>query len=156
MNTFSTFLITHSYIRWVILLLLFIAVFRSYIAKKRNYSYTKTDNVLRIFLVGTAHVQLLLGYYLYFNSVIVNYFLENFSTAVKMREVRFFGMEHITAMTIAVVLLTIGAMKVKKQTTDFDKHKKGFSWYLTVLLIVLVSIPWGVLFFTYRPLFRLF
>lgn len=154
MNIFSYILLFHSYIRWVVLLLLFVIVFRSYVAQKLKYDYTSLDRNLRILLVAIAHTQFLLGVYLYFNSLIVKYFFENFSTAIKMREIRFFGMEHITAMSIAIILLTIGSVKVKKQSAAIEKHKKSFRWFLAVLIIVLLSIPWGILFFTYRPLFR--
>jgi multisubunit Na+/H+ antiporter MnhB subunit len=86
----------------------------------------------------------------------VNYFLENFSEAVHMREIRFFGMEHITMMTISIILLTIGSIKVKKKSTDQEKFKTMLIWYSIVLAIIFLSIPWKFSPFTARPYFRFF
>jgi hypothetical protein len=56
---------------------------------------------------------------LYAVSPIVSYFWNNFGKAVHERQIRFFGMEHITVMISAVVILTIGSSKVKKQKDDY-------------------------------------
>jgi hypothetical protein len=58
---------------------------------------------------------------LYAISPIVSYFWNNFGKAVHERQIRFFGMEHITVM-ISAVYLTIGFSKVKKQEGDYRKH----------------------------------
>jgi len=62
---------------------------------------------MRIMAASFVHLQLLLGIWLYFVSPIVNHFLHHFSEAVSEREVRFFGMEHVFMMLVAVVVITL-------------------------------------------------
>jgi hypothetical protein len=98
----------------------------------------------------------LLGLSIYFVSPIVNYFLNNFREAVHMREMRFFGMEHIVMMLSAITVITIGSIKTKRETNDRQKFKTMAKWYMIGFVLILASIPWGILFLVNRPLFRLF
>jgi hypothetical protein len=72
------------------------------------------------------------------------------------RVIRFFGMEHITMMLIAIILITIGSAKAKRKTTDADKFKTMAIWFTISLMIILSSIPWSFSPLTSRPLFRAF
>lgn len=87
-------------------------------------------------------------------SPMVNYFLKNFKDAVHMRDIRFFGMEHITMMVIAVTVITIGSLKVKRRNTDQEKFRTTLIWFLVAFVIIVLSIPWSFSPFTSRPLFR--
>lgn len=146
----------HSLIRWFVLVSLLFALWRSWIGWKGNRPFTKTDNFARIFAATTAHIQLVIGLWLYFISPVVSYFLHNFKTAVGQREIRFFGMEHITMMLIAIVLITIGTSKAKHKPTDAEKFKAMAVWLTIALIIILTSIPWSFSPLTHRPLFRSF
>jgi multisubunit Na+/H+ antiporter MnhB subunit len=55
---------------------------------------------------------------------------------------RFYGVEHILMMIIAVVLLTIGYSKSKRQELASKKHSTVLIFYGIALLLILVSIPW--------------
>ena len=55
---------------------------------------------------------------------------------------RFFAMEHLVGMLIAIVVFHVGRSKSKKAIDDASKHKKAFIFYLIGLLIILASIPW--------------
>jgi hypothetical protein len=153
---YSILLALHSWLRWLVLISLVFAVYRAYQGKRLGKSFSKLDNRTRHITATIAHIQLTLGLWLYFVSPVVDYFLKNFSLAVHMREIRFFGMEHITMMVIAVTVLTIGSMKVKRAKTDQEKFKKMFTWYSIALLIIFLSIPWSFSPFTSRPLYRWF
>ncbi len=153
---YSVLLSIHSLVRWLVLLSLLFAVYRSYSGWRSNRSYSKWDDRTRHLTATIAHIQLMLGLWLYFVSPVVDYFLKNFMEAVHMREIRFFGMEHITMMVIAIGLLTIGSIKVKRRETDHQKFKTMFIWYLIILLIIFLSIPWSFSPFTSRPLYRFF
>ncbi len=146
----------HSWIRWLVLISMVFATYRAYLGWRTNKPFSKLDDRTRVTTITIAHIQLVLGLWLYFISPVVDYFLKNFQDAVHMREVRFFGMEHITMMVIAVIILTIGSVKVKHTTGDQQKFKKMFFWFATVLLIIFLSIPWSFSPFTSRPLYRFF
>lgn len=153
---YSFLLAFHSFWRWVVLVTLITSVFRSYIGKKDKLVFSRKDDQLRLLTVISAHIQLTIGVVLYAVSPIVSYFWNNFGKAVHERQIRFFGMEHITVMISAVVILTIGSSKVKKQEDDYKKYSTMFFWFGIALLLILSSIPWSFSPLTSRPNFRVF
>jgi predicted membrane channel-forming protein YqfA (hemolysin III family) len=64
------------------------------------------------------------------------------SAAMKDPYNRFFAIEHLTGMVIAVILLHIGKAQGKKAISDKAKHRRTVVFYLLALLIILISIPW--------------
>jgi hypothetical protein len=146
----------HSVTRWLVLLSLLFAIYRAYRGWLGSKTYTAIDNAARLFAVNIAHIQLVIGLWLYFISPIVNYFLHNFKDAVHERQIRFFGMEHITIMLIAIVFITIGSAKAKRKTTDKEKFKTLAIWFTISLLLIFTSIPWSFSPLISRPLLRWF
>ncbi|MCD8529279.1 MAG: hypothetical protein LRY27_04845 [Chitinophagales bacterium] len=135
------FIHLHSFMRWLILIALVWSIFSSYKKWKANDVFTKQDNTLNLVTFIFAHVQLLLGLALYFmGNKGMNYFgMEDF---MKNSMMRFFAIEHIFGMLIAIGLITFGRIKMKKLTDATAKHKTIFIYYLIALLIILVTIPW--------------
>lgn len=88
---------------------------KAYSGMMNKSPYTKTDEKLRKFTVSFAHLQLLIGLILYFTSPLTAMLMNNFKTAVSIREIRFYGMEHSVTMLIAVVLLTVGSVIAKRK-----------------------------------------
>ena len=151
---YITLLALHSLTRWLVLGSLLFAILWSYRGWLSNKSYSKFDNVVRHTTATIAHVQLILGGWLYFISPIVSYFLHNIGTAMHERSIRFFGMEHITMMLIGITVITIGSAKAKRKTTDPEKFKTMAIWFTIALLIILSSIPWSFSPLISRPNFR--
>jgi hypothetical protein len=133
----------HSVGRWVVLLLLLFAIFNSLIAGSRPY--IRSDNRLGLFLTIAADLMLLVGIYLY---VAGPRGYKLFQASGGMGEVmkeptnRFFAVEHLIGMLIAIILLHIGKAQGRKAMSDRSKHKRTVIFYLLALLIILVSIPW--------------
>lgn len=73
-----------------------------------------------------------------------------------MREIRFFGMEHVFMMLAAIIIMTIGSVKVKRQPTDQLKFKTQLIWFSIGLLIIFTSIPWAFSPLIHRPWIRNF
>jgi len=151
---YSFLLAFHSFWRWVVLLTLVLSISRAFWGKKGHRSFSKKDQQLSLLTLISAHIQLTVGVVLYAISPIVSYFWNNFGKAVHERQIRFFGMEHITVMISAVVVLTIGFSKVKKQKEDYQKFSSMFFWFGITLLLILSSIPWSFSPLTSRPNFR--
>ncbi len=151
---YSTLLIVHSWFRWLVLASLLFSVYRAFTGWKSNRQFTKLDNFTRHATATITHIQFGIGITLYFVSPIVSYFLDNFLEAVQMREIRFFGMEHIVMMLCAITVVTVGSVRTKRKTTDRDKFKTMTTWYSIGLLLILASIPWGVSFLVSRPFLR--
>ncbi|MDN3547818.1 hypothetical protein [Mucilaginibacter aquaedulcis] len=153
---YGILLALHSLTRWLVLISLFFAIFRSYRGWLLNKPYSRFDNVVRHTTATVAHIQLIFGIWLYFISPIVSYFLHNFNKAVHERAIRFFGMEHITMMLIGITIITIGSAKARRKTTDSEKFKTMAIWFTLALLIILSSIPWSFSPLISRPNFRPF
>mgnify|MGYP003575067789 CR=1 FL=1 len=134
----------HSFGRWVVLILLLVAIFRS--ATAGNRPFDKGDRTTGLLLTIFADIMFLVGVVLWF---IGTWGYKNISNR-GMGEVmgdnvaRFFAVEHTIGMLIAIVLLHIGKAQSKKNIADSAKHKRTFIFYLIALLIILVSIPWPI------------
>ena len=64
------------------------------------------------------------------------------SNAMKSPMTRFYAIEHLVGMLIAIILLHIGKAQGKKRISDKAKHRRTLIFYFLALLIILASIPW--------------
>lgn len=128
----------HSGMRWVVLVLLILAIVGAFRKWRSNQPYQESDRKLALFAFIATHVQLLLGLILYFKSPFVQFA----SGVMKDSILRFYTVEHITMMLIAIALITIGYSRAKKKATDQEKHKTTFWFYFIGLVLILASIPW--------------
>ncbi|RWY49298.1 hypothetical protein [Mucilaginibacter gilvus] len=144
----------HSLVRWLVLLSLLIAIYRGYQGWLGKKAYNKFDDNLRQTTVSIIHLQFIIGVWLYAISPITNWFIHHFSEGVRLREIRFFGMEHITMMFIAIALITVGSSKAKRDITDHDKFRTQAIWFTIGLLVILSSIPWAFSPLVHRPWLR--
>lgn len=128
----------HSGWRWVVLILLLAAIVKAYSSWKKKKEFTPADKKLAMFAMIAFHLQWTFGIILYFISPKVQ-FIEGF---MKNSMLRFYGLEHIVAMTIAFILITIGHSKSKKAQEGPEKFKKIFIFYTIALVLILASIPW--------------
>lgn len=121
----------HSLLRWVILILLLVGIYQAF---TKNKGLQK----LSLFLLISAHITLLIGLYQYFfGGMGIKLFQIYGSAVMKTASLRFWAVEHITGMLIAIVLITIARGKAKKD--NFDAAK----WlYLIALVLILASVPW--------------
>lgn len=134
----------HSILRWVVLLNAIVAIGAAYSGMSQRKPFEKKDNLFGLIFTSVVDLQLLLGLGLYFSSGLGLKNIQNNGMAYVMKDsfARFFAVEHITMMLIAVVVIHIGRAKSKKADTDTGKHKAAFWYYLIGLLIMLASIPW--------------
>ena len=125
---------THSGLRWVALILIIFAIYNSITAKE----FTKREKLINLFSMVSLHTQLLLGLVLYFISPRVIFT----SGWMKDASFRFYGMEHLAGMLIAIALITVGYVKSKKGTTPAEIYKPIKLFYIIGLILILASIPW--------------
>ena len=153
---YTIILFLHSFWRWLVLLSLIYAIYRSASGWLGNKLFTVTDNAVRHVTATIAHVQLALGYILYFISPLVIYFRSHFSESSEQPELRFFGIIHIVFMTLAIILITIGSSLAKRAGDDINKFRIMTIFFLVALLLIFAAIPWPFSPFSNRPYFRLF
>lgn len=151
---YSLTLWTHSWLRWVIVILLFVLAVRSCRGWLTKRAYTRTDNILRLVTVLVFDLQVMIGLYLYFFlSPVVKAAFEPDSHFMKDSQLRFYAMEHIFLMSIAVIILHTGNFLAKKAEDPQKKFKLMAITIILVFLSVLASIPWPFLPYG-RVLFR--
>jgi cell division protein FtsW (lipid II flippase) len=138
MTVYSFLLHFHSITRWLLLIGLVISILAAvynYLSKKQT---GKTGRLVH-FLTGTlSHIQLLLGFVLYFVSPKVIFSSETMKHAGS----RFYTMEHVSMMVIAIVLITIGMMRSRRAKTEKKYFWSIFIFYLIAFLLILFAIPW--------------
>jgi hypothetical protein len=127
----------HSLLRWVALVVIIVAIVRSYKGMTQRLSFTKKDDRWSLFTLITFHLQLVIGLALYFINGWYR-FLGEMSDPI----LRFYSLEHLVAMLIAIALVTIGRVKGKKANTDKLRHQRQFWYFLFALILVLINIPW--------------
>jgi len=153
---YFSILAIHSVFRWLVLISITLSTSLAYRGWFSNRPFTLVDNSIRHWTATIAHIQLLLGLWLYSVSPVINYFLHNYNKAVSQREVRFFGLEHSTMMCLAIVFISFGSAKAKRKQIAVDKFKTMAIWFTIGLLIILANIPWPFSPLTSRPYLRHF
>lgn len=141
---YNFLLYTHSWIRWIILILALFTVIKSLLGLFGSKDYQKIDNITSASFVGFMHLQLLIGLILYFFlSPITEYALKDMGSAMRDQELRFWAVEHITVMVLAVVFAQVGRSISKKSTDNSVKFRFQSIFFGASLLLMLISIPWS-------------
>jgi hypothetical protein len=122
----------HSGLRYVVLGLLLAAIFTAYSNWKNAQ---QADSKIYLFALIATHTQLLIGLVLYAMSPKVNFSL------ISEKVFRFYSIEHVFMMLIAIVLITVGRVRSKKMA-GADKHRTVLYFYAMALIIILAAIPW--------------
>ena len=125
----------HSGLRWVAIILLLLAIVNTFTAKK----FEKKHKMINLFTMITLHTQLIIGLIQYF---VTSGKVKFFDGWMKEAVYRFYGMEHIMGMLIAIVLVTVGYSKSKRGTTDSEKFKPIKLFYVIGFILIIASIPW--------------
>jgi hypothetical protein len=140
----SGLLFLHSILRWVILVLLLVAIVKSYSGMTAGKAFSEGDRKVGLFLMISAHTTLLIGIILWFIGPLGLAYVQAFGMKAVMRDavMRYWVVEHFTGMLIAIVLITIGRGVAKKSIPDAAKFKRSFWLFLVALIIILATIPW--------------
>ncbi len=147
-------IITHSILRYVLLLLLVVTIYVAWEGLFFKKNYTRTHRILSGATSGMSHVQLLIGFALYMKSPVVQSFWVD--KALRWSESLFFALVHLTLMSTAVVLLTIGASLAKREPDEQRRFKILFQYFALALFIILIAIPWPFSPLAQRPMLRTF
>ena len=135
----------HSGWAYITLIILVFAVVNALIglSAKKEFKDSK-DLRISLFALIISHIQLIIGFIAYFLSAQFAFVLDKgMGAAMKEPTIRLFVIEHPLMMILAIVLITMGFSKHKKQTTDAGKFKTIALYYGLGLLFVLSRIPWS-------------
>ncbi len=132
------FLMLHSVLRYALILLLLASIAVSLRGLITKAPILVIHRTITVWTVIAAHIQLVLGLILYF--IRGSYALDH-STAIG----RFWKMEHIGMMVIAIASITIGRVLSKKATDEYRKQLHIAVFFVIAMLLILAAIPWPFL-----------
>lgn len=132
----------HSGWAYLALLLLLIAAVNGLIGFFSKREFKQSDRRIGLFALIAVHVQLLIGLILYFVSPLGKASLGQMSDST----LRLTSMEHPLINLLAIVLITVGWSKHKKQTESAKKFHCFALFYSLGLTLILIRIPWNLWF----------
>ncbi len=153
MSAHELVLLLHSYVRWAVLGL-GVAVVVDGLRHRRSGEWSARSERLHKSFLAALDSQLVLGLVLYLVlSPITRAFFASPGASMKVRELRFFGIEHITVMIVSVLVAHVGRVRSKRAPDGPTRHRRVFGWTLTSLVLMLTSVPWPFMPVS-RPLLR--
>jgi len=150
---YYTLLLLHSAVRWLVLTSLLTALYRAVTGYAGNKPFSTLDDSIRHWTATIAHIQLILGITIYFQSPVVKYAVAESQSAL-VTDHSFFKYIHISLMLLSVVLITIGSAIAKRKDTDREKFQTMLIWFGLALIIIFMAIPWPFSPLAARPYIR--
>lgn len=122
----------HNVLRWVILITLILSIYKLY----TKQDAMKTSKILLI----SSHTTLLIGLYQYFTGAVGIKMIQAMGMAETMKNAatRFWAVEHIFSMILAIIFITIGHIGYKKS----QNASRAKVLYVVALLLIVLAMPW--------------
>lgn len=145
---YQIFLSLHNVLRWALVAVALWALFRTLTGWLGKGGWLPADAKASKLYPILLDVQTLVGVVLYAGiSPLMKVAYSNVPAAMANKELRFYLVEHISAIVIALALAHIGKVRAMRIKDSVARHKTLFFWYGASFLMVLSRIPWN------RPLF---
>ena len=133
----------HNLLRWVIVIVGVIAVAMALRGAFARAAWTGQQAALGSVFTISVDVQLLVGLLLYFVfSPITTGAFADFGAAMQNDHTRFFLVEHLPLMVIAIALVHVGASRARK----LNSARPAAIFYTVAMVLMVIAIPW------WRPL----
>ena len=151
---YSLVLALHSLLRWLVLLFGILAALRGFNGWFRRLPWTPADDKVSLWAVIAMDTQALFGILLYAGlSRVTATAFGNWDFAMRDPDLRFWAVEHITIMIIALALLHVARVRIRKADSPIAKHRTAAVLIGLSMVLVLAGIPWPWLSYG-RPLLR--
>lgn len=131
----------HTYLAYAALVLLFLAAVNAILGLTGKKFFKQKDLRISLFTMIICHIQLLVGLIVYFVSE-KGFKAFAIEGAMKNPELRLTMLEHPLINIIALVLITIGWSKHKREESNNGKFKKIAVFYTLGLILLLLMIPY--------------
>lgn len=137
----------HHFLSWLVLLTASYAMFRAFrgiLIKKQWFS---ADRRAGLYLSIAIDLQVLAGILLYgWFSPVTRVVFTDFAPAMAEPSVRFYAVEHISVMLIALIAVHIGRWRAQKAQFASRKHRLSAFWFTLAVILMLSGIPWDRIF----------
>lgn len=150
---YTAVLVLHSWLRWAALIAGVLAV-ASLASSKSSDGGSGQGEKWGLFFMITLDVQFLLGLMLYlFISPNTTAMFGDFGAAMRDPVARFWAVEHVTLMLVAIVLAHVGRVLARKAPSPAAGRSKMLICFVVALVAIMAATPWPGMR-AGRPLFR--
>jgi hypothetical protein len=137
---YLTILAVHSWVRWLVLISGLLAVLRAFRAGRGTWG--AADDRAGFWFVMLLDLQVLIGLALYvWLSPITHEAFRDMGAAMKSSSLRFWAVEHIFGMLIAVAFAHVGRVRIRK-AEPARRRRLAVIFFGLAVLAMLASIPW--------------
>ena len=148
---YTLVLVLHSWLRWVAL----VAGVGATSATLTDRTGTTRADWWGLVLMMALDVQMLLGLLLYLAlSPFTIEAMRDFGAAMKDPALRFFAVEHVSLMFVAVILVHVGRVLARKAATPDARRLRLMLCFGLATLLMILAMPWPGMV-SGRPLFRI-
>ena len=113
----------------MVLILLVLSIVKAFSGMSAGRSFGDGDRKRGLFTMISLHLQLVLGFILYFGKG-------------PSELPRFMAMEHMGMMLLAVVLGTLGYSLAKRADGDRSKFRRQAIFFSIAFFLIMMAIPW--------------
>lgn len=140
---YSAFLLVHSYLRWVVVIVGLLVIARAIAGLSGGRDWRAGDSAgVRVFSIA-LDIQFLLGLLLYvWLSPFIRDAWADMAATMRNAPLRFFAVEHVTGMLIGIALAHVGKSKIGKAVDAAQKHKLAVVFFSLAMVVIVLSIPW--------------
>lgn len=132
----------HNLLRWAVVLTGLAVVVRAAGGLSSSRPWSDQDDAGGRWFSLAMNLQFLVGLVMYlFVSPIAKSAMANMGAAMKDAALRFWAVEHVTMMILALGFVHMGRARVKKSAAG-TKHKTALIFFGLALLFVVLGTPW--------------
>jgi hypothetical protein len=139
---YTAILATHTIVRWLVLAAGAWAVFRSWRGWRARAVWESADAGAVKLYVNALSLQFVAGIVLYAVSPLIRGAMGDMGAAMRTPSVRYFVVEHVAVMLIAIALGHIGAAKIKRATSDSARFQTATIWMGISWAAAAGFVPW--------------
>jgi hypothetical protein len=137
----------HHFLSWLVLLTASYALFRAFRGILFKKQWFSADRRAGWFLLIAIDLQVLTGILLYgWFSPVTRGVFTNFASVMAESSLRFYSVEHISVMLLALIASHIGRWRARKAQFAARKHRLSAVWFTLAVILILSAIPWERIF----------
>jgi hypothetical protein len=140
---YTALLFLHSWLRWLVILAGVAALGGAVAGVSTRRAWLPADNLRLALFAHSLDLQMLIGLVLYiFLSPVTRSGFENIPLTMRDPILRFFVVEHLAGMLVAIALAHVGRARVRKAADAAARHRAVLIFIGLSMVALLLSIPW--------------
>jgi hypothetical protein len=140
---YTALLFLHSWLRWLVVLSGVAVLGGAVAGVSTRRAWLPVDNLRLALFTHSLDIQMLIGLILYaFLSPVTRSGFENMQLTMRDPVLRFFVVEHLVGMVLAIALAHVGRARVRKVVDAAARHRTVLIFIGLSMVALLLSIPW--------------